>query len=105
MNRKTINHLFKYVLDETFGKRIYVVFQSSDDITSKQIKSALKKYDGWVDSIPSSELRFMRVLTNREWNEYQSIMNEYTNEKGSLLDVPQRLVIDFAEFQNYAESH
>ena len=42
-----INHLFTYAMEDDFGyaKNNYVVIKSNDDITSKKIKSALKKKD------------------------------------------------------------
>mgnify|MGYP006128623087 CR=1 FL=1 len=93
-NNKTINHLFSYLLDELLGKKMYFIFQSSDDITSKKVKSILKKYDASVAGVPSSELRFMGVLTDKECNEYQK-----RNHYGSYQGFTEVHTIDFAEFQ------
>ena len=71
-NNKTINHLFAYVIDDLFGKKEYFIFQSSDEITSKKVKSTLKKYDGFIDGVPTSDLRFEGVLTEEKCKEYQN---------------------------------
>ena len=87
-NNKTINHLFSYILDDLFWKKIYFIFQSSEDITSKKVKSILKKYDGFIDWVPSSDLRFEGLLTEEKCKEYQN--SEY----------PVVQTLDFTEFQN-----
>ena len=87
-NNKTINHLFYDILDEDFGTRSDVVFTSSDDITSKQVKSALNKFDGFLDDfIISSELRFDRLITDEE---LETLLNR---------DKTGIRTYDFAEFQ------
>jgi hypothetical protein len=69
-NNKTINHLF-HTDRKVQGRKRQIVFQSSDDITSNQVQSLLKKFKfgnfysvSWNDYIQSSWLRFDGMITD-----------------------------------------
>ena len=69
-NNKTINHLF-HTDRKVQGRKRQIVFQSSDDITSNQVQSLLKKFKygyfiagSWNDFIQSSWLRFDGMITD-----------------------------------------
>ena len=72
-NNKNINHLF-YSLPKKY--KTNVVFTTSDDITTEQVKSALKEFDCYLEGdCVSSKLRFDRVITDEELETLININN------------------------------
>ena len=92
---KKINHLFYLDMGKFRGEKCYtnVVVTSNSDITPKQVISALKKYDGsggWLPNmIPSNELRFKTVITDKELQTLK--LDEYDNPN----------IYDFADPKNH----
>jgi hypothetical protein len=106
-NNKNINHLFYYPYVNLLGnlvERTDVVFISSDDITSKQIKSSVKKLDcslGYVGCLMNvRELRYDRVITDKE---LKTIVENQKLAPSPPMFEKDIFIYDFAKSQKYVQ--